>query len=142
MEDQSILEDLIRKARSGDKKAEQELFKKLSVRFSVLIARELRKYRIIIERINLDKSRQEICQGAIQEVKMLCSVSNPAFSIVQTINVLHNVLDTFITNKLVELAKQGSPEAEDLLFSILRKKLMERITNKKWGKDKNGCEDR
>ncbi len=138
----SKLEHLICAAKTGDKKAQEDFFKNLTVRFSALITRELRSYPILTNYINLDEKSQEVCHHAINEVKKLCPLSNSNFSIVQAGNVLHNILDTFVTNALVELAKKGDKEAEELLFSILRKKLIERITKKRWGESQYEYEDK
>ncbi|UCE04554.1 MAG: hypothetical protein JSW07_13095 [bacterium] len=142
MNSQSKIEDLISAARDGDKNAEEEFFAKLTVRFSTFITRELRNYPILINGINLDERSREVCQVAIKEVKRVCPLSTSKFTMVKAINVLHNVVETFVTNSLVSLAKKGDTKAEDALFSILRKRLMERITKKRWRKSQYGNENR
>jgi len=134
MTDPSEIKHLISAANAGDKQAQEEFFAKLSVRFSKLITRELRKYPMLANGVSLDKKSYEVCQYAMNEVRKLCPISNPDFSFIHVINVLHNVLDTIISNSLVELAKKGDSEAENLLFSIIRKRLMERIIKKR-GRD-------
>lgn len=134
MTDPSEIKHLISAANAGDKKAQEEFFAKLSVRFSKLITRELRKHSILANGTSLDNKSYEVCQYAITEVRRLCPLSNSDFSLMQVMNVLHNILDTVITNSLADLAKKGDPEAENLLFSIIRKKLMERIIKKR-GRD-------
>jgi len=128
MTDQSRLEYLISAANAGDKAAQEKFFEKLSVRFSKLITLELRKHPVLKSGINIDKRSHEVCQYAIKEVKKLCPFGTPNFSLIPIMNVLHNILDTVITNLLADLAKKGNLEAENQLFSILRKRLMERIT--------------
>lgn len=131
MRDHLKLEDLIRAANTGDKKAEERLYEKLFVRFSKVITLELQKYPVLANGVNLDQKTTEICHCAIEEVKKVCSFDKPGSSIIQAMNVLHNVVDTNITNMLADLAKQGNEEAENLLFSIIRNKLMERIITKR-----------
>ena len=134
MSNPSEIRHLISAANSGDKQAQEEFFTKLSVRFSKLITRELRKYPMLLNGVSLDKKCNEVCQYAMSEVKRLCPICNPNFSLMKVMNVLHNVLDTVVSNSLVALAKKGNMEAENLLFTILRDKLMERIIKKK-GRD-------
>jgi hypothetical protein len=134
MTDPSEMKHLISAANAGDKKAQEEFFTKLSVRFSKLITRELRKYPMLANGVSIDKKSYEVCQYAVNEVRRLCPLCNPNFSLMQVMTVLHNVLDTVITNSLVDLAKEGNPKAENLLFEILRKRLMERIIKKR-GRD-------
>ncbi len=131
MADPSEIRHLISAANAGDKEAQEEFFAKLSVRFSKLITRELQKYPMLANGISLDKKSHEVCQYAMSEVKILCPLCNPNFSLMQVMNVLHNVLDTIITNSMVALAKKGNREAENLLFMILRKRLIERIIKKR-----------
>ena len=134
MSDPSEIRHLIGAANAGDKQAQEEFFIKLSVRFSKVITRELRKYPILANGTSLDQKSHEVCQYALKEVKSLCPLGNPNFSLMQVMSVLHNVLDTIITNSLVDLAKKGNPDAENLLFSIIRRRLMERIIKKR-GRD-------
>ena len=140
MSEPSEMKHLISAANAGDQQAQEEFFSKLSVRFSKLITLELRKYPILANGVNLDKKSSEVCQFALREVKKLCPLCNPNFSLMQVMNVLHNVLDTVITNSLVDLSKKGSPEAENQLFKIIRKKLMERIIKKRGRDTKNEIE--
>ena len=134
MTEPSEMKHLISAANAGDKQAQEEFFLKLSVRFSKLVTRELRKYPMLANGVSLDKKCIEVCQYAISEVKRLCPLCNPNFSLMQVMNVLHNVLDTVITNSMVALAKKGNQKAENVLFAILRKRLMERIIKKR-GRD-------
>jgi len=124
-------ENLIAAANAGDESAQEEFYSKLSVRFFRVITRELQKYPILKDGINLEQKSQEVCQYAIDEVKKLCPLRNPGFSLMQVMNVLHNILDTVVTNALADLAKRGNKEAENLLFDIIRKKLLERIMRRK-----------
>jgi len=128
------IKHLISVASAGDQQAQEEFFSKLSVRFSRLITLELRKYPMLANGVSLNKRSDEVCQYAIEEVRRLCPLCNPNFSLMQVMNVLHNVLDTVITNSLADLAKKGNPRAENLLFEIIRKKLLERIMKKR-GRD-------
>jgi|GEM_PF-3124643 len=128
------IKHLVSSASAGDQQAQEEFFSKLSVRFSKLITLELRKYPMLANGVSLDKKSDEVCQYAIEEVRRLCPLCNPNFSLMQVMKVLHNVLDTIITNSMVALAKKGDREAENVLFAILRKKLMERIIKKR-GRD-------
>lgn len=131
MTNQSKLESLIKAANGGDREAQQELFDKLAVRFSTLITLELQKYPVLLKESNLEHESRKVSQLAIKEVKTLCSFCNPEFSLIQAMNILRNILDTAITNLLSGLAKKGNNEAENMLFSIIRKKLMERIILKR-----------
>lgn len=119
---------------AGNAQAQEEFFKKLSVRFSKLIALELRKYRILKNEPDFAEKTDEICRCAIQEVQKWSPLSDHNFSMIKVMNILHNVLDTCITNWLVKITKSGNKEAEHLLFMILRKKLLERVARKR-GKD-------
>ena len=136
MTNQSKLEQLIKAANGGDKKAQEKLFEKLAVRFSTLITLEIRKYPVLVKELNPEKKGDEVSQLAIKEVKTICSFGNPEFSLIQAMNILRNILDTTITNLLAGLAKEGNKEAENILFAIIRKKLMERIILKR-GNDAN-----
>ncbi|MCU0645554.1 MAG: hypothetical protein MUC94_15020 [bacterium] len=141
MKIQSTLEDLIRAARSGDQNAEELFFSKLRVRFFKLITLELQKNPVIVKRIDLEIEAEQICQFALSELKKLYPVNSSTFSLILAINVLHNVVDGAIANILAELAKQGDEEAENLLFSMIRQKLVERINRKRWRTGKNEHEN-
>ena len=132
MGNRTTIEDLIITARNGNKQAEEEFFSKLTVRFLSVITREIRNYSSLTKRINVAEESDAICDFAISEVRRLFPINHPKFSIVWAVNVLHNVVDNFVTNLLVDIAKDGDPEAEDQLFSLIRKKLLERINRKRW----------
>ena len=131
MTNQSKLEHLIKAANGGDKEAKKKLFEKLAVRFSKLIALELQKYPILKNQLSSENKSAQVCQFAIKEVKEICSFGNPEFSLIQAMNILRNIVDTTITNLLANLAKEGNQEAENILFSIIRRKLIERIIMKR-----------
>lgn len=137
----STIEELILAARSGDKNAEELFFSKLRVRFCKLITLELQKHAIATKQIDLENEADQISHFAISEVKKLYPVAGPKFSFIVAINVLHNVIDGSIANRLAELAKQGDKEAENLLFSMIRQKLVDRINRKRWRITKNGNEN-
>lgn len=132
MGNRTTIEELIIAARNGNKQAEEEFFSKLTVRFLSVITREIRNYSSLTKQLNVAEESNAICDFAISEVKRLFPIGHPRFSIVWAVNVLHNVIDNFITNSLVDIAKEGDPDAEDQLFSLIRKKLMERINRKRW----------
>jgi hypothetical protein len=132
MGNRTTIEDLIITARNGNKQAEEEFFSKLTVRFLSVITREIRNYSSLTKRINVAEESDAICDFAISEVRRLFPINHPKFSIMWAVNVLHNVVDNFVTNLLVDIAKDGDPEAEDQLFSLIRKKLLERINRKRW----------
>jgi hypothetical protein len=138
---QSTLEELIRAARSGDQNAEALFFSKLRVRFFKLITLELQKNPVIVKRIDLEIEAEQICQFAFSELKKLYPVNSSTFTLILAINVLHNVIDGAVANILAELAKQGDSEAENLLFSMIRQKLVERINRKRWRTGKNEHEN-
>lgn len=142
MTNQSTLEELIIAARSGDQNAETLFYIKLHVRFSNLVTRELRKYPMVGKRIDLENEAEQICQFALSEVKKLFPINSSKFSLIVAINVLHNVVDGSIANMLADLAKQGDHEAENLLFSIIRQKLVERINRKRWRTAQNEHENK
>ncbi len=127
------IEELIIAAKAGNKTAEAKFFSKLTVRFSALVKRELQGNPILIKRVNTEEKSLEVCQNAIAEVKRLYPLSSTKWSLRRAVNVLHNIVDDFITNSLTDFAKNGDAEAENLLFIIIRKKLMERIAIKGWG---------
>ncbi|HEX9971211.1 MAG TPA: hypothetical protein VGD14_03995 [bacterium] len=141
MTNQSTLEELILAAKSGNGEAEELFFSKLGVRFSNLVTLELRKYPVVSKRIDLEIEGEQICQLALGELKKLYPVNSSTFSLILAINVLHNVVDGAIANILADLAKQGDEEAENLLFSIIRQKLVERINRKRWRTTKNEHEN-
>lgn len=134
------MKQLVSAAVAGDAEAQREFYQKLSVRFSKLIALELRKYPILIDEFDHEVMTDEICRCAIQEVQKWCPLSKPNFSLVQVMNVLHHVLDTCITNSLAAIAKRGNKEAEYLLLTILRGKLIERAAKKRGKNSQNANE--
>ena len=141
MTNQSTLEELILAAKSGNGEAEELFFSKLGVRFSNLVTLELRKYPVVSKRIDLEIEAEQICQLALGELKKLYPVNSSTFSLILAINVLHNVVDGAIANILADLAKQGDDEAENLLFAMIRQKLVERINRKRWRTGKNEHEN-
>ena len=141
MTNQSTLEELILAAKSGNGEAEELFFSKLGVRFSNLVTLELRKYPVVSKRIDLEIEGEQICQLALGELKKLYPVNSSTFSLILAINVLHNVVDGAIANILADLAKQGDDEAENLLFAMIRQKLVERINRKRWRTGKNEHEN-
>lgn len=132
MKNPTKIEDLIQAAKRGDKMAEAEFFEKLFVRFLSIVTRKLKKCSILKNRINLDEKSREICQCAVDKVKALYPFNNPQWSLMSAMSVLQNVLDGFIIETLTDMAKKGDSKAENWLFAIIRKKLMERVKSKNW----------
>lgn len=141
MTNPSTSEELILAAKSGDNDAEQLFFSKLHVRFFKLVSLELRKNPVIANHIDLENETNLICEFAITEVKKLYPITSSAFSLKAAINVLHNVVDGAIANMLTDLAKHGNEDAESLLFSMIREKLVERINRKRWRTSKHEYEN-
>jgi len=137
MNNKTQLENSIKAAKAGDNNAQDVIYSKLSERFFTLVTCELRRYPILIKHINPGEKSHEICQHAIAELKRLYPISSTKWSLDRSMSVLHNVLDDFITQVLIDLAKKNIAGAENLLFSILRKKLMERIKKNRWGVSRN-----
>lgn len=134
---ESPLEQLIVAAHSGDHQAEEKFFLKLAVRFRDIITREVRSYPIFAGRINIIEKSEEVCQLAIDEFRRRYPLNHPRCSMSLAVNVLRQILDNFITNCLVDMARQeGDGEAENLLFSVIRKKLIQRL-NQKWRTPRN-----
>ncbi|MBN1351840.1 RNA polymerase sigma factor [candidate division KSB1 bacterium] len=132
---------LIKAARGGNKKAESEFFSKLAVRFSPFVARELMGYPVLKKRINPAEETDTICQSAIEEIKKLYPLNSPEWSLMRAFSVLQNVLDDFISGILTVLAQEDDSEAENYLFSLLRKKLAERIEKKEWRISREEAQD-
>lgn len=132
MDNQTDFEKLLCAAQAGDKSAQIKVYAILNERFLWLIKRQLHEKLIISKRINLEDSCCKICQKAIAEIERMLPVNNPNWSLKKAINILHNVITDFILGKLVDFAKEGDAAAENLLFHIIRNKLMERIDRKRW----------
>lgn len=140
MEDNITTAALIQNAITGDQKAEAEIYSKLAVRFSEIIISELSNYPILFKRIDLTEQSLVICQSAVDKLKTLYPLNSKKWSLHRAVGVLYEVLDEFITNSLTDLAQHGDAEAENLLFSMLRKKLAKRIDNKiNRGDSKHAC---
>ncbi|MDZ7264446.1 MAG: hypothetical protein ONB16_07670 [candidate division KSB1 bacterium] len=139
---ESPLEELIAAARRGDRQAAEKFFIKLAVRFRDIIAREVRSYPLIAERINIIEKSDEVCQLAIDEFRQRYPFSHPGCSLSLAVNVLRQILDNFITNSLADIARREKhKEAENVLFSVIRKKLVQRL-HTKWRKTRNEeCEE-
>lgn len=132
MESMSKTEDLIRAGKSGNKKAESEILTKLSARFLTIISLTIKTYPVLGMENNFEVRCQEICQKAVADVSRLYPVHSDKFTLKRAIIVLHNVLDDYIANLLYIKAKSGSREAEQSLFSLIRKKLEIYLKNKLW----------
>ena len=133
IKDQMKAEDLIRNARSGDKIAEKLFYSNLIIRFLPIVKCEIGRYTPLQKEIkSLEEMSREICQEAIEEIKKLCPIHNAQWSLISAIHILRNITDDFIMNTLVNLARNEDAEAENLLFSIIRKKLMQWIERRSW----------
>ena len=55
MKNQSTIEDLLRAARIGDKKAQSEIFSKLFVRFLPIVSLNIQNYSILTKRIDMEE---------------------------------------------------------------------------------------
>lgn len=135
MDDSIKLEHLLYQAKSGDEQAAAELYEKLAVRFAVLIAKELQRHAIVRNAIRMNEATADICQQAIQKIKQLCPLNSPQWSFQRATRVLHNLVDDFIMNTLAQMAQKGDQEAEELLFRMLRPKLMEHVNKKRDDRD-------
>jgi hypothetical protein len=132
MESMSKTEDLIRAVKSGDKTAESEILTKLSARFLPIISLTIKTYPVLAMENSIDSKCQEVCQKAITDVTRLYPLNSDRFTLKRAVIVLHNVLDDYIANLLYKKAKSGSREAEQSLFSLIRKKLEIYLKNKLW----------
>ena len=133
MKDQEKVENLLLEARSGNKTAEDKFYSHLTVRFIQIVRCEIERFSILRnEEPYIDKMCHKICQEAIEEIKILCPISHTNWSLIRAVHILHNITDDFIMNNLVSLAKDGNNEAENMLFTILRTKLIQRVETKTW----------
>ncbi len=135
MDDLNDLENLLRRAKLGDQQAAKKLYEKLAVRFTALIAKELQRYVIIKNAINLEEATAAICRQAIQKVQEICPLNGPHWSLQRVMSILHNQIDDFILNTLTSLAQKGNSAAEELLFRLLRPKLMEHVNKRRDNRD-------
>ncbi len=135
MDDLNDLENLLRRAKLGDQQAAKKLYEKLAVRFTALIAKELQRYVIIKNAINLEEATAAICRQAIQKVQEICPLNGSYWSLQRVMSILHNHIDDFVLNTLTSLAQQGNPAAEELLFRMLRPKLMEHVNKRRDDRD-------
>lgn len=132
MKNQTNTIEILRAARAGDKTAEQEIIARLAVRFSSLITCQLQKYPVLTKWIDIEDKSQKICQDALVKIRKLYPPGSSKWKLARVVSVLQNVLDDFITNSLTHLAKQGDAEAENLLFFIIREKLVEQVDRTRW----------
>jgi hypothetical protein len=132
MEALSKTENLFLAARNGKKAAESEILSKLSARFLPIISLTIQKYPVLTLENNLDSKYQEVCQKAVGDVRRLYPIHSDKFTLKHAVIVLHNVLDDYVANRLYQLAKSGNKEAEESLFSLIRKKLDIYLKNKLW----------
>ena len=142
MQNQTKTIDILRAARAGDKTAEQEIIAKLTVRFSSLVTCQLQKYPVLTKWIDIEDKSQKICQDALAKIRKLCPPGSSRWKLARAVSVLQNVLDDFITNSLTDLAKQGDAEAENLLFFIIREKLVEQIDRTRWRAPQSDYQDK
>ena len=133
MKDRIQGEDLIREARSGNETAEKLFYSNLIERFLPIVKCEIERCPLIPKEIGCPEGMsREICRKAIEEIKTLCPVDNDQWSLMRAVHILRNITDDFIMNMLVDLARKGNAEAENLLFTIIRKKLIQWIESKSW----------
>ncbi|MBN2030861.1 hypothetical protein JW824_11540 [bacterium] len=126
-------EALIRNARSGDKSAENLFYSHLIVRFLPVVKCEIGRYSLLEKEVKYrDETIREICEEAIEEIKTLCPIDSAHWSLIRAMHILRNITEDFIMNTLFNLARNGNLEAENQLFSIIRKKLIQWIESKNW----------
>jgi len=131
MENQVNFEHLLKAAWSGDNIAEAEFFSKLYVRFLPLITGELQRHPVLKKSMDIENESRQVIQTTINNLKRLFPLTQKKWSMQSAVNVLHNDIDDFITKALTKLARAGDTAAENSLFMMIRKKLMERITQKR-----------
>lgn len=132
MDNQLESEKLLSDNLAGNEPAQEKFFLKLSERFLHLIKRKVMGDPRLARRVHCAKIGPEICEKAIAKIKRICPLTDSGWSLKRAINVFHNVVDDHIANSLTELAKKGDSEAENMLFEIIRKKLIERVAFKRW----------
>jgi len=126
-------EKLIQKARSGNNEAKNRFYDRLNERFLPVIKCELKRYAILQKGIpDIEKTNVDICCKAIDEIKKICPIDGRNWSLKRAVHVLHNITDDYIVNTLVPLAKNGDAEAENLLFVLIRNKLLQWMERKSW----------
>ena len=124
---------LIRDTRSGDEEAKIRFYSLLAVRFLPVVKCELERHVILKDAcIDTDEKGREICLAAIEEIKKISPVDSTRWSLKRAVHILHNITDDFIVNTLVPMAKNNHIEAENLLFILIRNKLLQWIERKRW----------
>ena len=103
MSNPTEMRHLISAANAGDKQAQEEFFSKLSVRFSKLITRELRKYPMLANGVSLDKKEMEAGDTRLQ--KEVARIYHDAGMNEKAIKILAGIL-------------QEEPENKDILVLI------------------------
>jgi len=127
------MEDLLHSARSGNETAENLFYSNLIERFLPIAKCEIERVPVLLkENKYLEAITIEVCEKAIEEIKTICPVGKVQWSLIRAVHILRNIIDDFILNTLLDLARSGDEEAENILFSILRKKLMQWIESKNW----------
>ena len=125
-------EDQLLSAMSGDKTAELEILSKLSARFLTIISLTIKTYPVLALENNIESKCQEVCKIAVDNVRRLYPVNGDKFNLKRVVIVLNNVLDDYVANLLYIKAKSGSRQAEESLFSLIRKKLDMYLKSKLW----------
>ena len=133
LKEKIIIEDLIRDARSGNETAENLFYSNLTERFLPIAKCEIERVPLLQKETKyLETITLEVCEKAIKEIKKICPIHNVQWSLIRAVHILRNIVDDFILDTLLDLARNGDEEAENLLFSIIRKKLIQWIEKKNW----------
>ena len=120
-------------ARTDNKRMESDILSKLYERFLPIVSLNIQAHKVLRKHPDMEEKCREITKIAISEVERLYPLNSNSFSVKRAVYVLHNVVDKFIANTLYEKAKNGESDAEEYLFSLLRKKLIIYLKNKIWG---------
>ena len=117
---------------SGEQTAESEIFSKMYARFLPIISLTIKTYPALAKENRFDEKCREVCQKAIADIKRLYPLNSGQFTLKRAVTVLHNLLDDYIANNLYDMAKTGNTEAEESLFSLIRKKLEIYLKSRLW----------
>lgn len=126
-------EKLIRKARSGNNAAKNRFYDRLNVRFLPIVTCELKRHAVLQKaNVDLEKAGADICRKALDEIRRICPIDGASWSLKRAVHILHNIADDYIVNALVPMAKDDNAEAENLLFVLIRNKLLQWMERKSW----------
>ncbi|MBN1782547.1 hypothetical protein JW948_15530 [bacterium] len=87
--------------------------------------------RTIADPGRIDELASGFCRSAVLKANEICPVTSERWSLIRLMAIFNNLADDYILTLLTENAQKGDAGAENRLFEILRKKLMERLSYKR-----------